>query len=159
MAKKVKSDIPILDSSGEIVFRATVSDLKAGLRGADLQGLIAPLAQLQGLDLTGANLYWASLRNADLSFANLSDADLRGASLDGANLRGAILRRAKCGLDNLGGRTSLRGADLSTAQLDGAHLDGAVFDDSTRFPAEFDPENARMTHVDTLPPDDPSRIG
>lgn len=147
MSKKGDSRIEIFDATGRVVCRAHVKDPKEGLRGANLEGLTAPLGQLQGLDLSGANLYWASLGNADLSFANLSNTDLRGASLTNAICRNANFKGANLGLDNLNGRTNLRGADLSGSDLAGANLKGALYDDSTRFPLGFDPKDHDMIHA------------
>ena len=158
MSKKFKSELAIVDATGRVLHRAYVPDPAAGLRGANLEGLVAPLGQLQGLDLSGANLYWASLGDADLSFANLSDADLRGATLDRAICRNTNFRGANMGRDNLGGRTILRGADLRTADLIDTVLDGAVYDNGTKFPPDFDPRQHGMIHVDDLPPRDPGRI-
>jgi uncharacterized protein YjbI with pentapeptide repeats len=158
VSKKSKTELAIFDSTGTVVHRPYVEDPSAGLRGANLEGLVAPLGQLQGLDLTGANLYWASLGDADLSFANLSSADLRGATLGRAICRSTNFRGANLGRDNLGGRTILRGAELSTAELSDAILDGAVYDDSTKFPPRFDPAQRGMVHVDDLPAGDPGRI-
>lgn len=158
MPRKHKAELAIFDATGEVIHRAYVDDPEMGLRGANLEGLVAPLGQLQGLDLTGANLYWASLGDADLSFANLSDADLRGATLDRAICRGTSFRRAKMGRDNLGGSTILRGADLGSADLDGAMLEGAIYDDATRFPAGFDPEKRGLIHVDDVPDGSPGKI-
>jgi uncharacterized protein YjbI with pentapeptide repeats len=156
-SKKVKSDLAIVDATGRVLRRVRVKDPSMGLRGADLSGLAAPLGQLQGLDLSGANLYWASLGDADLSFTNLSGADLRGAALYRATCRNTNFRGANLGRDNLGGRTSLRGADLSTAELADANLDGAVYDDTTKLPPRFDPGKHGMIHIDDLSPGDPNR--
>jgi uncharacterized protein YjbI with pentapeptide repeats len=158
MSNRVKAELAIIDVIGRVVHRAYVDDASNGLRGANLEGLVAPLGQLQALDLTGANMYWASLGDADLSFANLSNTDLRGATLDRARCRGTIFRGCNMGRDNLGGRTILRGADLSTADLQGAILDGAVYDDETKFPPTFDPRAHGMVHVGDLPIGDPGRI-
>jgi uncharacterized protein YjbI with pentapeptide repeats len=53
---------------------------------------------------------------------------LESAPLVGAYLAGANLKRA-----------NLRGANLQGADLDGADLEGADYDDSTRWPINFDP--------------------
>jgi uncharacterized protein YjbI with pentapeptide repeats len=156
-AKKQKSEIAIFDSTGAVVHRAYVDDASAGLRGANLEGLVAPLGQLQGLDLSGATLYWASLGDADLSFANLSRADLRGAMLYRTICRGTNFSEANLGRDNLHGRTDLRGADLSTAILQGAILTDAVYDQATKFPPGFAPTESGMINVEDLPPRDSAR--
>ena len=153
--KKQKSPLNIFDANGSLVYRAYVEDPEKGLRGASLEGFVAPFGQLQGLDLSNATLYWASLGDADLSFAVLTGADLRGATLDGAVCRNTNFRGANLGRDRLDGRTSLKGADLSGAVLEGAKLEGAVFDDETKFPVGFDPRRSGMTHVSELTSDDP----
>jgi len=89
---------------------ATLSD--ADLMGASLHG-----ATLRGADLTRSRLDGVDLQQADLRDANLQDAHLRGADLRGADLRGADLR----------------------AHLNGADLHGARYDDTTRWPASFQP--------------------
>jgi uncharacterized protein YjbI with pentapeptide repeats len=155
--KKQKSQISIFDATGAVVHRAYVDDPSEGLRGANLEGLVAPLGQLQGIDLTGARLYWASLGDADLSFADLSRADLRGAMLYRTICRGTKFCDANLGHDNMQGRTDLKGADLSTADLRGAILTDAVYDHGTKFPPGFDPEKAGMTSLEDLPPGDPAR--
>jgi uncharacterized protein YjbI with pentapeptide repeats len=155
--KKQRASIEIFDATGEVVYRAFVEDPELGLKGAVLEGLTAPLAQMQGLNLSGARLYWASLGGADLSFANLSGADLRGATLDGAVCRQTNFRDANLGRDNLNGRTSLKGADLTGAMLEGAMLNDVVYDDMTKFPVGFEPEGHGLTHVKNLSADDSRR--
>jgi hypothetical protein len=63
--------------------------------------------------------------------ADLSGLNLEGAPLAGAYLAGATLKRA-----------NLRGADLQGADLEGTDLEGASYDDSTRWPLDFDPSKA-----------------
>jgi uncharacterized protein YjbI with pentapeptide repeats len=111
-------------------------------------------AVLRGRSFARSNLYWAILADSGLSGCNFQGADLRGANLRGANLRGANLaganlRDADLGLDALGGATRVQGADFSGAQLHGCKLEGAQYDDSTRFPAGFDPVSAGM--IETAP--------
>ena len=149
MAKK-RAPIDIRDATGEVIYKAYVDDASKGFRGASLEGFVAPLGQLQGLDFSGATLYWASLGDADLSFASFAGASLRGAILDRAICRHTNFRGADLSKDNLGGRTSLLGTDLSFADLEGAILTDAVFDDVTKFPAEFDPRSHGMSHFEDL---------
>ena len=130
-----------------------VSLRSADLRGADLRGAILinadlrraklNLARLDGADLSRANLYWADLEEANLSGANLTDT-----ALYGANLAGAYLPRANLTGANLAGaclqKTNLTEANLTGAVLTGALLqptfDGFIIaDESTIWPAGFDP--------------------
>jgi len=128
----------IHDKFGEPL-KSVPLDEQRGLVGANLDGMVAPGVQLQGQNLSDANLYGCFLAGADLSFALLVNADMRGANLNGASLRGANLGR-----NALGGAARLRGADLSSAILTGTRLDGAEYDDSTIFPAGFNPAACGM---------------
>jgi hypothetical protein len=47
LGKKAKAELVIFDATGDVVHRAYVEDPSAGLRGANLEGLSAPLGQLQ----------------------------------------------------------------------------------------------------------------
>ena len=81
--------------------------------------------------LRGVDFATADLRDADLSRAILREADLAGADLRGANLTGAIL------------------AD--------AQLEGALYNDETRWPVGFDPDDHGVIRVDSaIAPEDPN---
>ncbi|ANI91255.1 Uncharacterized protein in mobD 3'region [Dietzia timorensis] len=130
----------------------------AALTSADLSGANLIGANLSGANLIGADLSGANLLNADLSGARLLIADLSGARLMSADLSGARLKRA----DLVGARlvrANLIGADLSDARLKRADLSGArlsdagsfvaeltsaQYDENTKFPDGFDPDNAGM---------------
>ena len=68
------------------------------------------------------------MRGADLNYADLQGAHLRMADLSGAILVGA----------------NLYGTDLDGANLGGANLGGAEYNKNTKFPDDFDPEEAGM---------------
>jgi uncharacterized protein YjbI with pentapeptide repeats len=93
----------------------------AWLPGTDMDG-----GSFVHTNLKGANLVGASMKDADLTGINLNDALLDGANLSNAKLHDADLRR-----------TSFKEADLS-----GADLTGALYDDTTVWPAGFDPAAA-----------------
>lgn len=84
-------------------------EMKADLRGVNLNEV-----NLYGADLRGVNLYRASLYGADLRGANLYGADLRRANLYVANLYGADLRYS-----------DLRGVNISEANLSEVNFYGA----------------------------------
>jgi hypothetical protein len=84
-------------------------------------------AWLQGAQLDGAYLKTSDLRQAQLEGAQLVNANLNNAHLQGANLHGA----------------DLRGADLRQACLDGAKLTGVRFDERTKWPKGFNPDQLR----------------
>jgi hypothetical protein len=114
----------------------------ASLAGADLRGVAFVAANLRRADLTRADLRGAVLADAHLDEASLENADLRGANLAGARLcclslhhadfRGADLR----GVD-FGGRGLAM--DVFGDPLNGVRLEGALYDDTTRWPAFFNP--------------------
>lgn len=93
------------------------------LRKIDLQGACLWGEDLSGVDLSEARLEFAVLRAAILDDANLQHADLRSVTLEEAQLHGA----------------DLRGADLRGANLTKADLRGAIYDQTTRWPADFRP--------------------
>ena len=79
-------------------------------------------ADLQGLDFSNTNLSHASLAWTNLCGSNLSAADLRGADL--------------------------RGSDMSTAVVVGAILYEAKYNNATRWPEGFNPEEAGAVLVE-----------
>jgi hypothetical protein len=97
------------------------------LAGTVQEGRDFMFAELRHVDLSEADFDWAPFRDAVLEGALTMRCDLRGAVLDRANLQGADLQGANLGLDNIGGRTGLRGADLNGADLRRADIGGADF--------------------------------
>jgi tetratricopeptide (TPR) repeat protein len=83
-------------------------------------------ANFSGADLPGADLASANLSGADVSETNLVKADLRQADLSSANLSEA----------------NLTGANLDETDLSKAVLREAVYDETTIWPPDFDPDDA-----------------
>lgn len=104
--------------------------------------LAYPEAALNTADLRGAPLRYADLRVADLRGARLQGADLRGVLLWNADLRGADLTDAL--LQFLDG---VREQYKPGADLTGAHLWNALYDNETRWPAEFNPRRSGAVHA------------
>ena len=112
-------------------------------------------ANLSEADLSGANLVGAFLHSADLSAAfmastDLTDGDLRQANLSAANLNNAILTGADMRYADLTGATmiqaNLRGADLrgtylASADITNANLRTTCYDNSTTWPATYQPSD------------------
>jgi uncharacterized protein YjbI with pentapeptide repeats len=80
-------------------------------------------------NLSRARLAGAMLRSTRLVKANMEGVDLRNADLTSAVVPGANLRNAK-----------LQGATLTGADLKGADLKGALYDEQTRWPDGFNPQ-------------------
>lgn len=128
----------------------------ADLREANLEGASLHWSNLANSNLHGANLAGANLIGADLKGADLEAADLHKAILNGANLKEASLRSASLRLADLNwadltaadlshadlSAANLGWADLSGANLDEAVLDQARYNDQTRWPEDFVPEQA-----------------
>ncbi|UQA57825.1 NACHT domain-containing protein [Polyangium aurulentum] len=113
----------------------------AELSQANLLGAILPQARLVAAYLWNASMKDADLRGANLQSANLALANLTGANLVFANLSSANLTGA-----NLTG-TNLRGADLRNAQLTSVDLRSALYDSSTLWPHDFNPNDAGAREV------------
>jgi uncharacterized protein YjbI with pentapeptide repeats len=146
---KPKADLSWADLSGTDLAGAKLG--RANLKGANLEGANLSSAKLKRANLEGANLASANLRFADLEEADLTGADLTDAALCGANLSFAWLHRANLTRADLE-EALLLTTRLTEANLTGAVLTGAVFqptfdnfivaDETTVWPAGFDPEVA-----------------
>lgn len=166
----IDRDIHVLDLS------------ETDLRGADLSNL-----DLRGAWMNGAKLHRAFLVDADLSWVQLGEAnmqhiiangttfsdasfynaDCKDGHFDHANFDGAILHGVDMQGAHLAG-ASFRDAFLGEANLSGANIKGAVFknteaDDTTVWPADFDPTAFSITvgirdkdFPSVLPPTRPS---
>ena len=95
-------------------------EMRANIRGADLQGADLRGAWLEYADLEGANLHHAHLEKARLDGVDFERAILRGANLTGAILSGANFDRANLTAANF------EAAELGGAYLRGANLDGVI---------------------------------
>lgn len=136
-------------------WRATFPDVRPDLRdavlmAADLSGVtIYDERYMQPVTIR-VNLSLVHAANADftyanLALANLSQADFRGARFIDANLQGAMLNRA-----DLSG-ADLRGADLYGADMRNATLTGIRYNERTRWPAGFTPDDAHeMSEMDSV---------
>jgi len=125
----------------------------ANFEGANLSGVAFKDSTLSNVNFTNAKLSKASFKNCDLSntqFTNailkhaqfkqvnfenthFTETDLSHADLTDANLNGAQFTRTKMVGANL------RGADLSQLSSGTIDLTDAVYDQTTKFPPQFDP--------------------
>jgi hypothetical protein len=85
-----------------------------------------PNRQLDGLDLRNAEWCGVDLRNAFFVPCDFRGCDLRAADLRGVNFDGC---------------------DLTGADLTDANLVGVFYDDMTRWPAGFNPEEHGVWHM------------
>src|SRR5438105_5355825 len=111
--------------------RALLLRVPGSLVRADLGGASLRYANLRGAGLGGTDLRAVDLRGADLRGAGLAGADLREAILTGADLRGAFLWHA----------------DLRGARIDGTRWASALYDETTAWPARFDPKRHGCAHA------------
>jgi len=128
MALYILGDRPHPDEERPLYL--SFADLRiASLARRDLRAIICHNTNLAGAWLQGAQLDDAYLKVSDLRQARLEGAQLVNAKLNGAHLQGANFQGA-----------DLRGADLREACLDGANLTGVKFDQRTKWPKGFDPD-------------------
>jgi len=109
----------------------------ADLTEADLTGASIKSAQMNGVILNKAKL-----NKADLSFAWLHNAKLNGTDLTDADLTHAKLKHAEFK------NAWLLGADFrDSSAIETANFDGAYYNDKTKFPEGFDPDEHRMLFI------------
>lgn len=118
----------------------------AEMEGCNLKKSDLRKANLMGSRLINANLEQANLNKANLNGANLSQANLRKASLKNADLNWAVLHGADLRHANLS-KANLGWADLIDAVLTKAILKKARYNEYTRWPADFSPEEAGCVFV------------
>lgn len=141
----VNLDRSCLEAAGLYHANLTQASLvSANLRHADLKTAILRRTRLALADLRGARLVETDLREADFTGTDLREANLRKADASGAVFHRADLRLA-----------DLRGTDLTTADLTEARLTGALTSAHTRWPLDFDPATADLTHTDDPGPEPP----
>ena len=155
-------DLNKKDFSGKVVEYATFEDSE--LKEANFTKTLARGSAFTGANLTGANFTGADLRGADLrkaklDLALLTDVDMTGANLEGQDLSKCVyFKRVKLREANLKNLkaigtledTSFAGADLRGANLTQMNDNGfiksnfrkAKYDKLTRWPKNFDPEEA-----------------
>ncbi|WP_013322714.1 pentapeptide repeat-containing protein [Gloeothece verrucosa] len=131
---------------------------KIELRRVDLRGFNLSQANFKGADFSYANLREVDFSGADLSEAFFNEADLTGANLQEANLQGSYLMKAYLMKTNLQSanlskayltgaylsksnltNANLTGAYLNGSKLNGADLTGLIYDATTRFDVNFNP--------------------
>lgn len=162
--KLICSELIKLDLSNSNLYDADLTgvEIKGGtLNKANLNSTNLSQADLSHLDLTDASLFAANLSNITINNTILNEADLNSANLSGANLSNVDLTDADLYKVNLRGasinvnleRANLSNADLSGANLlnaqnlDKAELEGAIYDNETKFPDSFNPENSGMISI------------
>ena len=96
---------------------------------------------------TSLDLTWTDLRSSDLRGSRFPRSRFNHAHLERAHLRDADLREARFREANLKGArfigAHLQGAILDTAAFDSAtSFEGAYYDDKTRWPRGFTPDEA-----------------
>lgn len=136
---------------------ARVKELRASpqpdLRRTSWKGtsLLVDLSEvlLTGSFFEGALLHGGQFRKANLILANFKkafamEADFTGADLSSADLSGALLHSADFSDANLFG-ANLSGTDLTYTRFsDGTNLQLATYDEGTKFPEGFSPEEHDM---------------
>lgn len=123
------ADLSLVDLSESNL--SEINLVSANLSGANLHRTNLSRAKLQQCRLTEANL-----SNADLSYANLQGADLTNAILKDSKLIGADLNGTNLSKADLS-YADLSGADLGTAVLTGTILQEVIYDEGTKWPADY----------------------
>jgi len=155
---RYRSGLPVTEirkRSGEVIWSsaqagATWQDCDFGNAILDdivIEGAAIALGSFAGTSLKRCDFYWLLAPCTSFVAADLEDCAFHGCGLGESDFTGAILRRTRFLRDNLGGGTDLCGANLSAAVIESADFSGAEYDDATRFPPDFDPEQHGMMRV------------
>lgn len=117
------------------------SDFSGGsFVGADMFGADFSNASMENCDFRNADIYQADFTGADLTGSNLGPLGDDGSNLAWSDFSNAIL--VNCDLTNANLFMScLIGANLTGAVLTGADLYGVTYDETTIWPAGFDPSS------------------
>lgn len=138
------TDLTDADLQGADLREASLS--WAELKGCNLKGSDLRKANLMGSVLKNANLKQANLNRANLNGANLKQADLTKATIKSADLNWAVLRGANLSQANLS-RANLGWAILVDADLTKTILKKARYNEHTKWPKDFSPEEAGCVFV------------
>lgn len=118
-------------------FERTVFD-GAALRDAHFGGSRLVGASFKGADVTKAWMAGTKSMEANFEGARLSQCNLRAANFRRASFKDADLTRADFSFSDLGG------ADLTGATLQGVTFTHTKFDEQTRWPVDFVPQEAMV---------------
>jgi uncharacterized protein YjbI with pentapeptide repeats len=107
------------------------------LRFSNMHKIIIRRTKLNDTDMSNTNITEASitsldasnlkLKNSQIVDTDIESVDLSNASFEGANLEGSTLRKV-----------ILFGADLQETNLESVIFNGILYDESTRFPDNFE---------------------
>lgn len=126
-----RSPWPPPDGSGYPVDQPIDATPPLRVRAMDVQAALTVLGRWGPTEDGSRSWPTADLSHADLRLGNLENARLWRVRLHGANLAQANL----CGAD-------VRGTDLEETVVDGTDFEGALADETTWWPAGFDPLSA-----------------
>ncbi|MDD3013431.1 MAG: pentapeptide repeat-containing protein [Candidatus Gastranaerophilales bacterium] len=143
--KKHKTDLTsaILNSAKLKNAKLSYAKLdKAHLHAADLTEADLTGTSIKSAQMNGTKFNKAVLNDVDLSYSWLIGAELNGAELKNVDLNHASLKWADF-------RNSwLLGANFEkSSAIEAAKFDGAYYNDKTKFPEEFDPDEHRMIFI------------
>jgi hypothetical protein len=149
LVEQIRQGVAGKDLRGVNLARAGVAGAKlesadlstAVLSAADLSGAAISLAKFDAATMAEVRLGGATARSASFVSATLLAADLKLGDFSNSNFTNADLRLA-----------DLRGAIFLGSELEGIRLEGAVYDKSTQWPTNFDPQNRGAKCADCVTP-------
>ncbi|WEH18115.1 pentapeptide repeat-containing protein [Streptomyces sp. VNUA24] len=122
----------VVDLLGVAARSLSSGEAAAAVRSPVAQAIVSALSNVTDvvspprIDLSSADLHGVAISHADLANASLKDAHLEHSTLSQVSLRGA----------------DLRDTDLTGAHLIATDISNAIYDSSTRWPDNFDPNAA-----------------
>jgi uncharacterized protein YjbI with pentapeptide repeats len=131
-----------MNVDGQELHRALLEDIKApnsSFRKTNLRGAFLTNSSFDGSDFTQANLVTTFLDKASLVKCKLLDCFAISCIFKQTNLQHAVLDGANVAHADFTGAL-LQGASMRCLHLEQATLTGAVYDQYTRWPSGFKPE-------------------
>lgn len=112
-------------------------------------------ANLKNSALTFSKFVNANLEGAYLYGVKFDNANLLGANLKGANLQRTDISKSLIKLSDVNPKDSLISiydVEMKREKLTPPNFKDAIYDCTTKFPKDFNPENEGMIEVDSIPP-------
>lgn len=143
------SDSNLRDTNLENSKFIKTSFLWVDLERANMKNSALTFSKFVNVNLLNANLEGAYLYGVKFENANLLGANLKGANLQRADISKSLIKLSDVNpKDSL---ISIYDVKMKMEKLTPPNFKHAIYDCTTKFPKDFNPENEGMIEVDSIP--------